>query len=90
MTQKIETDLRAFIAENLLYSDNADDVPGDQSMLQAGMIDSTGVLQLVAFLESHFVIEILDTEIVPKNLDTINALVAFVAGKTAAESRAAA
>jgi acyl carrier protein len=90
MTQKIENDLRAFIAENLLYSDNVDEVAGDQSMLQAGMIDSTGVLQLVAFLESHFGIEVLDAEIVPRNLDTIDALVAFVASKTAAESRHAA
>jgi len=88
MTQKIETDLRVFIAESLLFSDNVDKLPGDQSMLKAGMIDSTGVLELVAFLESHFGIEILDAEIIPKNLDTIDALVAFVAGKTGAEAPA--
>ncbi len=57
------------------------DMAGDQSMLQAGMIDSTGVLELVAFLEGHFDIAIADADIVPENLDTIDALVAFVTRK---------
>jgi len=78
---KIETDLRSFIRDNFLYGDDADSIPGGESMLQAGMIDSTGALELVGFLESHFGISIQDAEIVPENLDTIDALVAFVSSK---------
>ncbi|MGO8739938.1 acyl carrier protein [Rhodoblastus sp.] len=90
MTRKIETDLRAFIAQDLLFQDDMEDLAGDQSMLQAGMIDSTGVLELVSYLESHFGIRIHDAEIVPDNLDTVDALVAFVAKKVGAATSAAA
>jgi len=84
----IEKDIRAFIAQDLLFVDDVDDMGGDQSMLQAGMIDSTGVLELVAFLEGHFDIAIADADIVPENLDTIDALVAFVARKKGAAAAA--
>jgi acyl carrier protein len=89
MTQNIERDIRAFIARDMLFVEHVDDMAGDQSMLKAGMIDSTGVLELVAFLESQFDIEIRDADIVPDNLDTIDALVAFVAGKKKIEAAAA-
>lgn len=52
------------------------------------MIDSTGVLELVGFLEDSFEIRILDDELVPENLDTIDNIVAFVDRKRAAESAA--
>ena len=78
---EIETDIRSFIKENFLYGDNADSLSANESMLRAGLIDSTGALELVGFLESHFGISIQDAEIVPENLDTINALVAFVSNK---------
>jgi acyl carrier protein len=81
MTQKIETEIRAFLAESLLFREDPNALGGDESMLQAGMIDSTGVLELVMFLESNFDIAIQDAEVVPENLDTLNALVAFVARK---------
>ena len=59
-------------------------------MLKAGMIDSTGVLELVSFLESQFDFTIQDAEIIPENLDTIDALVGFVSKKTGAKSHAGA
>ncbi|MCW2285940.1 acyl carrier protein [Rhodoblastus acidophilus] len=77
----IEKDIRNFIAQDLLFVDDISDMAGDQSMLQAGMIDSTGVLELVAFLESHFDITVADADVVPENLDTIDALAAFVTRK---------
>jgi acyl carrier protein len=86
-THSIETDIRAFIRENFLFSDNADSLPGHESMLEAGMIDSTGVLELVSFLESHFGISIQDAEIIPGNLDTVDALVAFVSNKVGLTAR---
>ena len=50
------------------------------------MIDSTGVLELVGFLEENFGIRIQDEELVPENLDTIDNIVQFVTRKRAAES----
>ena len=49
--------------------------------MQQGIIDSTGVLELVSFLEEHFDMEINDDEIVPANLDSIRDLVNYVSGK---------
>jgi len=80
-TQKIESDIRAFIKDNFLFGDGADPLPGNESMLELGMIDSTSVLELVGFLEDHFGISIQDAEIVPENLDTVDGLVAFVSNK---------
>jgi len=50
------------------------------------VIDSTGVLELVGFLEENFGVRIQDEELVPENLDTIDNIVQFVTGKRAAES----
>ena len=54
-----------------------------RSLLESGLIDSMGVLELVTFLESEFPITIADDEMLPTNLDTIGAIVAFIQRKTA-------
>ncbi|MBN1608711.1 MAG: acyl carrier protein [Polyangiaceae bacterium] len=54
----------------------------DQSLLAARLIDSTGVLELVGFLEQEFQIQVADDELVPENLDTIANIVAYVGRKT--------
>jgi acyl carrier protein len=82
-TQDIENEMRTFIADNFLFRDDIDQLAGDQSLLAGGLIDSTGALELVAFLESRYGFEIADAEVTPENLDTIDALVAFVASKAA-------
>ena len=72
--------LRQFIEENFLFGE-ASEFSDDDSFLDLGMIDSTGVLELVTFLERHFQIAIADAELVPENLDSINNLVRFLQGK---------
>jgi len=69
--------LREFVRENFFFGQ---DTPfsNDDSFLGLGIIDSTGVLELVAFLESHYQVRIADDELVPENLDTINNLVRFL------------
>ena len=79
----VESDLRAFIAENFMYGGDASALAPDRSLIEEGLIDSTGVLELVSFLEEKFGLEIGDEEIVPANLDSIAAIVAFVEGKHA-------
>jgi acyl carrier protein len=76
----IEHDLRTFVTDSFLFGRNQR-LDGDDSFLEQGLIDSTGVLELVSFLESHFQIQVADDDLVPENLDSINRLVAYVEAK---------
>ncbi len=70
--------VRRFLLENYLFtSDEAALADGD-SLLQKGIVDSTGMMELIAFLESGFGIAITDAEMVPENLDSVNAIVSFL------------
>lgn len=75
--------IRTFIDDNFLFRDDRTDIADTESLLEAGLIDSTGILELVAFLESEFGIRIADADIVPDNLDSIAKIVAYVERKTA-------
>jgi acyl carrier protein len=66
-----------FITDNLLLG-RAVDIAGSSSFLEAGIIDSTGVLELVQFLEETWGISVTDGEMVPENLDSLAKLAAFV------------
>ena len=78
--EEIEREVRAFIVENFLFG-NADDAPEpDASFLEIGLIDSTGVLEMVAFLEEKYGIEIGDDQLTPENLDSIRRIAKFVSG----------
>ena len=58
--------------------ENPEDLVDDESMLEKGIIDSTGVLELVAFIESTFEIKVEDEELIPENLDSIKNIVSFL------------
>jgi acyl carrier protein len=73
--------VRRFIGENFLFRDDGDAITHDASLLDAGIIDSTGVLELVCFLESTFGIEVQDDEMLPENLDSIRAITGYVTRK---------
>ena len=75
--------VRRFIGENFLFRDDGDAITHDASLLDAGVIDSTGVLELVCFLETTFGIEVHDDEMLPENLDSIRAITAYVTRKLA-------
>lgn len=77
----IDHQVRDFISENFLFGQSADKLSNDDSFLENGIIDSTGVLELVTFLEQTFPVTIQDEELVPDNLDSINNLVRFIEGK---------
>ena len=81
--QSIEQEIRQFITDNFLFGEEAD-LANDDSLLDHGIIDSTGVLELVAFLEDKYEIQIPDRELVPTNLDTVNRMVQFVNRKVCA------
>jgi len=76
-------EIRAFIIENFLFGQAAETLNDDESFLATGIIDSTGVLELVGFLEKHFSISIANEELVPDNLDSVNKVSSFVQRKLA-------
>lgn len=76
----VEKQVREFIVEHFLLGDGSD-VGSTQSLLDTGVIDSTGVLELVHFLEKTFGIEVEDRDLVPDNLDSLSRIAAFVARK---------
>jgi acyl carrier protein len=78
---EVRQSVRQYIAETLLMAAGADALGDDTSLLRRSVIDSTGVLELVSFLEERFGISIDDAEMVPANLDSLNRIAAFVSMK---------
>lgn len=78
--EQIEKELRQFIIENFLYGQE-EEFDNSDSFLDKGIIDSTGVLELVAFLEENYHISIDDEELIPENLDSISNIVRFLDSK---------
>jgi acyl carrier protein len=77
----IAQDIRTFVTTNFLFGQDATALSDDQSFLETGIIDSTGVLELIAFLEQQYSISVDDHEVVPANLDSVQHLVAYVERK---------
>jgi len=90
MTRKIEKKaqnnikviLREFITENFLLSAGLDTFEEDDSFMEKGIIDSTGVLELLEFIEERFNIRVEDEEVIPDNLDSLNKLTSFIKRKS--------
>ena len=80
----IEQEIRQFITDNFLFGEPETQLSNDDSLLDQGIIDSMGVLELVTFLEDTYEIEIPDDELVPTNLDSINRMIQFVQRKVCA------
>lgn len=78
----VKRQLRGFVTKNFYLADvgSFDDAT---SFLDRGVIDSTGVLELVAFVEDEYGLTVADEEIVPANFDTVNALAGFIVRKSA-------
>jgi acyl carrier protein len=73
--------IREFIRDNFLFREDRESIADSESLLDAGLIDSTGILELVAFLETNLGLDIADADIIPDNLDSIDRIAAFVAKK---------
>ena len=87
MTDTIKSRVKDFIVENFLFGDASQAPADDTSLIENDIIDSTGVLELVAFIEEEFGIAMSDADIVPANLDSLSRVAAFVT--TRGQSQAA-
>ncbi len=77
----VESTLRKFILENYLFTDDDSALNNADSFLEKGIIDSTGILEVIFFIEEQFGFKVADEEMVPENLDSVDNLVRFVARK---------
>jgi acyl carrier protein len=80
----IKDRIRNFIIETFLFGSSESALGDDDSFLESGIIDSTGVLELVSYVEEEFEIEVKDEELVPENFDSLNKLVGYIERKKAA------
>jgi acyl carrier protein len=88
-TAAIEHAVREFLTDNFPLSGDATELDRDESLIGAGVIDSTGVLEVIGFVEERYGVEIADEEVLPENLDSIASIGRFVAGKLGAADAAA-
>lgn len=85
--ETIVKEIKEFVVGNFLFGQGGDTLGDDQSFLESGIIDSTGVLELVAFLEQRFDISVADRELLPENLDSVHNASRFVFRKVEAKEQ---
>ncbi|MCC6174885.1 MAG: acyl carrier protein [Chloroflexi bacterium] len=76
--------IRRFIIQNFLFDDATAMLPDDASLLETGVVDSTGVLDLIMFTEETFGILVADEDVTPENFDSVSSVAAYVQAKRAA------
>ena len=77
--------IEEFVVESLLFG-QSDMLTPEASLLERRIVDSTGILEIVAFIEEHFRVRVEDEELVPDNFDSIARIAAFVTRKMQAEA----
>jgi acyl carrier protein len=81
--ETIEQEVRQFLRDNFPLSADGVVLGADDSLIEVGIIDSTGVLELIGFIEERYEVVIADEEVLPENLDSIASITRFVGEKTA-------
>ena len=81
MDEALRDRIRDFILENYLFTDDVSAIGFDDSLLDEGIVDSTGMLEIIWFLEENFGIAVKDEEMVPENLDSVNRIARFAASR---------
>jgi len=81
-----EQQLRSFILENYLFTEDQSELNNSHSFLDSGILDSMGILELIYFLDESFDIKVEGAEMIPDNLDSIDKLLAFIERKQSASN----
>ncbi len=79
--ENIKDLIRNFIVENFLFGDKSELIGDEKSFMENRIIDSTGILELVEFIEETYSIKVVDEELLPENLDSLNNVSLFVSRK---------
>lgn len=82
----IANEIRTFIVENFLFGDTSYDLGDDVSLIEADLVDSTGILELVSHVEATYGVDIRDADIVPANFDSIGRIAAFVSSRNGVQA----
>jgi acyl carrier protein len=77
----VSTQIKDFILKCFLFTDDPAALGDDQSLMSTGVLDSTGILELIHFVEETFGIKVADEEMLPENFDSVDAITAFVTRK---------
>jgi acyl carrier protein len=85
MVDTVVREIKDFIASNFLFGQEGAGIAEDASFLETGIIDSTGLLELVAFIEQRYAISVADRELLPENLDSLQNVSRFVTRKLEAQ-----
>jgi acyl carrier protein len=83
MTMNMKKTIRQYIFENLLFTEDESVLQDDDSFIDGGIIDSTGVMEIILFIEETYGIRVNDNEMLPVNLDSVDNLATFVQRKQA-------
>jgi len=78
--------MKKFIIDNFLFGDENESFNDDDSFLEKGIIDSTGVLELIGVIEEKYNIKMEDDELIPENLDSLNNITSYILKKTATKN----
>ena len=78
---EVKDKLLVFFQNNILYNESINEIDGDESLIDSGYIDSTGIIGLVSFIEKTFDFRVYDHEIVPENFDSINNIYSYIENK---------
>ncbi|MGH8249512.1 MAG: acyl carrier protein [Steroidobacteraceae bacterium] len=81
MTDSTLDSIHRFILDNYLFTSDTSQLGLDDSLLGRGIVDSTGMLEIILFIEEQCGVKVADSEMVPENLDSVNRIAAFVASK---------
>ena len=78
---EVKDKLLVFFQNNILYNESINEIDGDESLIDSGYIDSTGIIGLVSFIEKTFDFRVYDHEIIPENFDSINNIYNYIENK---------
>lgn len=82
--QDIKNQVRTYLLDNFLMGGTPQDIQDETSFMGSHILDSTGFIELIGYLEEQFAIQVEDEEMVPENLDSLNNIEHFILGKRAA------
>jgi acyl carrier protein len=81
MSEPMHETIRQFILENYLFTDDTSQLALDDSLLGRGIVDSTGMLEIIMFIEEQLGVKVRDEDMIPENLDSVNRIAAYVVSR---------